>query len=128
MTETNFFIDSSAWLGYLLGNMPETKAIIESQENTLFTSILTIYEVYKKIKKLGKEPQKAILFIEENSIVINITKETVLKAVENSEKYSLHTVDSFIYTGAEETNSILVTADNDFDKLPSTKILRERLK
>jgi len=128
MTETNFFIDSSAWLGYLLGNLPETKAVIESHENTLFTSILTIHEAYKRLKKIGKEPSKAIIFIEENSIIINITKATAIRAAENCEKHSLHTIDSLIYTSAEETNATFITADNDFDKLPNTKILRERLK
>jgi predicted nucleic acid-binding protein len=84
--------------------------------------------VYKRLKKIGKEPLKAITFIEENSIVISITKETAIKAAENSEKHSLHTIDSLIYTSAEETKAILITADNDFNKLPNTRILRKRLK
>jgi predicted nucleic acid-binding protein len=128
MTETNFFVDSSAWLGYLLGNIHQTKAIIESQETTLFTSIISIHEVYKRLKKIGKDPPKAISFIEENSIIINITKETAIKAVENCDKYSLHTIDSLIYTSAEEICATFITADNDFADLPNTKILRERLK
>jgi PIN domain nuclease of toxin-antitoxin system len=128
MIETNFFIDSSIWLGYLLGNMPQTKPIIESQENTLFTSILSIHEVYKRIKKLGKNHFNAIAFIEENSIIINITKETAIKATENCEKYSLHTINSLIYTSSQETKSTLISADNNFNKLPKTIILRERLK
>lgn len=128
MIETEFFIDSSAWLGYLLGNLPETKAIIESQETTLFTSILTIHEVYKKLKVLGKNPKEGINFIEENSIIINITKETAISAVENCEKHSLHTIDSLIYTSAKETKATFITADNDFVNLPNTRILRERVK
>ena len=128
MIGSEFFIDSSVWLGYLLGNLPETRSIIESHENTLFTSILSIHEVYKKIKKLGKEPLKAITFLEENSIVINLTKEIAIKAAENCEKYALHTIDSLIYTSAEEINAAFISADNDFDKLPNTIILRVRLK
>jgi len=128
MTETEFFIDSSAWLGYLLGNLPETKPIIESQETTLFTSIITIHEVYKKLKVFGKNPKEGINFIEENSIIINITKETAINSAENCEKYSLHTIDSLIYTSAQETKTTFITADNDFVNLPNTRILRERLK
>jgi predicted nucleic acid-binding protein len=128
MTETEFFIDSSAWLGYLLGNLPETKPIIESQETTLFTSIITIHEVYKKLKIIGKNPKEGINFIEENSIIINLTKETAINAAENCEKYALHTIDGLIYTSAQETKAIFITADNDFANLPNTKILRERIK
>lgn len=123
MTGADLFIDSSAWLGYLLGNIPKTKPLIESHENTLFTSILSIHEIYKRLKKIGKEPLEAITFIEENSIIINLNKDAAIIAADNCEKYGLPTIDSLIYTSAEELNATLVTADNDFRKAPNVMTL-----
>jgi PIN domain nuclease of toxin-antitoxin system len=127
VTDTNLFLDSSIWLGYFLKNIPETKKLIDSEENTLFTSIISIYEITKKLNKLNKskkELSKALQFIEENSIIIGLDKKTVLSAVENSEKYGLHSIDSLIYSSAREINSLFITADYDFIKCIKTKIIK----
>ncbi len=127
MTDTNLFLDSSVWLGYFLKNIPITKKIIDSEENTLFTSIISIHEIVKRLKKLKKtqkEINKALKFIEENSIIINLDKKIVLTTVKNCEKYKLHTIDSLIYSSAIEINTLFVTADYDFTKCPKTRIIK----
>jgi len=120
---SKLFLDSSIWLGYFLGNIPETQSIVDSEETTLFTSIISIHEVFKKLKKLGrteKKIYKAVRLIEDNSIMVGLNKETAIAAVKNCEKYGLHTIDSLIYSSAMETGTIFVTADNDFRKTPRT--------
>ena len=126
MTDSRCFLDSSIWLGYLIGNMPKARPIIDSEENTLLTSIISIHEVYKRINKIGKNPKMAIQFIEENSIVFGIDKIIAINSVKNCEKYALHTIDSLVYTSAEKNNAIFITADNDFRKTPNTIILPAR--
>jgi predicted nucleic acid-binding protein len=126
MIDSECFIDSSVWLGYLIGNMPKAKEIIESKEIILLTSIISIHEIYKTISKIGKKPEEAIKFIEENSTIIGIDKMTAINSAENCEKYSLHTIDSLIYTSAQENKATFITADNDFRNTPNTKIIPAR--
>ena len=129
VTDSKLFLDSCIWLGYFLGNIPETKKLIESEETILFTSIISVHEVFKKLRKLGKtekESIKAIEYIEENGIVITLNKKIVLFAAESCKKYRLHTIDSLIYSSAMETNATFVTVDKDFRKTPNTKMIDTR--
>ncbi len=126
VTGSKILLDSSAWLGYFLGNINETKAYIDSKETILFTSIISIHEIYKKLKKLEKT-QKQILdsisFIENNSVIVSINKEIAIEAADNCEKHKLHTIDSLIYSSALHIHAEFVTADNDFKNLPNAIIL-----
>ena len=126
VTDTKIFLDSSIWLGYFIGNIPETKTFIDSKETILFTSIISIHEIYKRLKKLGK-PEKEILnsisFIENNSIIANLNKEIAIEAAYNCEKHKLHTIDSLIYSSAMHINAEFLTADKDFKNTPKATIL-----
>ena len=127
MTASKVFLDSSIWLGYFLGNIPETRDIVDSEETTLFTSIISIHEIFKKLKKLGKsekQVEQAIKLIEDNSIIVGLSKEIAISAATICEKYELHTIDSLIYSSAMETGTVFVTADKDFSKTPKTRLLQ----
>jgi PIN domain nuclease of toxin-antitoxin system len=129
VTDSKLFLDSSTWLGYFLANIPETKEIVESESTMLFSSIISIHEIYKKLKKLGKtekETNEAISFIEDNSIIISINKKIAITAAKNCKKYELHAIDSLIYSSAMETKTIFITADKDFKKTPKTRILQPK--
>jgi len=127
VTDFKMFLDSSIWLGYFLGNINEAKEIIDNQRKILFTSVISIHEILKKLKKTGKkekEIKKTIKFVEDNSIIVNLNKEISVNAVENCEKYKLHTIDSLIYSSAIETKALFITADKDFRKTPKTKLIK----
>lgn len=127
VTGSKLFLDSSVWLGYFLGNIPETRNVVDSEETILFTSIISIHEVFRKLKKLGrteKETCGAIRFIEDNSIIVGLNKEIAIAAAKNCEKYGLHTIDSLIYSSAMETETTFATADNDFRKTPKTRLIK----
>ncbi len=129
VTGSKLFLDSSIWLGYFLGNIPETRNIIDSEETILFTSIISIHEVFKKLKKLGRTERgihEAIRLIEDNSIIVGLNKEIAIAAVKNCEKYGLHTIDSLIYSSAMEIETTFVTADNDFREAPKTRMIKVR--
>lgn len=126
VTDSKIFLDSSMWLGYFLGNISQTKNYIDSKETILFTSIISIHEIYKRLKKLGKtenEISNSISFIENNSIIVNLNKEIAINAAENCEKYKLHTIDSLIYSNAQHMPAEFVTADNDFKSVPNATII-----
>lgn len=126
VTASKRFLDSSIWIGYFLGNIPETKKIVDSEETILFTSIISIHEIFKRLRKLGKiekEIKQAIRLIEDNSVIVGLTKEIAIEAANNCEKYKLHTIDSLIYSSAMETGTTFITADKDFKETPKTRII-----
>ena len=126
VTASKRFLDSSIWIGYSLGNIPETKKIVDSEETILFTSIISIHEIFKRLRKLGKiekEIKQAIRLIEDNSVIVGLTKEIAIEAANNCEKYKLHTIDSLIYSSAMETGTTFITADKDFKETPKTRII-----
>lgn len=126
VTDSKLFLDSNIWLGYFLGNMPKAKGTIDSSENILFTSIISIHEIYKRLKTLGKtekETESAIRFIEDNSIIVNLNKEIAINAANCCDKYKLHTIDSLIYSSAMAMETNFITADSDFKELPRTRII-----
>jgi len=126
LTGTKVFLDSSAWLGYFLGNISQSKKFIDSKETILFTSIISIHEIYKRLKKAGKTEKEiadSLSFIENNSIIVNLNKEIAISAAENCEKHKLHTIDSLIYSSAMHLQTEFVTADNDFKNMPKTTLL-----
>ena len=47
MIVSRYFVDSSVWLGYFIGDMPQAKDIIES-DALLVTSVISLHEIYKK--------------------------------------------------------------------------------
>jgi len=127
MTDSNLFLDSGIWIGYLLGDLPESREIIDSPENTLFTSIISVHEIMRKLERRGlaeKEAEEAVRFMEENSVIVNISMEAVKKSVGFCFEYGLHTIDSLIYSSAAGMNAVLVTADSHFRNVPRTTILR----
>lgn len=129
MTGSRLFLDSSIWLGYFLGNIPEAQGIVDSDETTLFTSVISIHEVLKKLRVLGKtkgERNQALNQIEDDSIIIDLNKETAIAAVNNCQKHGLHTIDSLIYSTAMQTGTLFVTADSDFKKTPKTKLIKTK--
>ena len=123
----SFFMDSSAWIKYLLLGGEEIKQLVEGGESLLFTSVLSIFEVHRHLVRLGKkEPELSglVSFIEENSIIVPVSRDTALKASLNSIKYNLSSVDSMIFSsmgGAEET---FITFDSDFKGLANVLLLR----
>lgn len=127
VTSQRLLLDSNIWLGYFLGNMAAAKEFIDSDENLIFTSVISIHEVFKRMKKLGYSEDRiaeAIGFIEDNSAIVNLSASVAISAARNCEEYSLHTIDSLIYSGAMELETVFVTADKDFSKTPFTEIVR----
>ena len=126
MTDSRFFLDSSAWLAYFLGASGKIVDVMDSDSHSLFTSALCLHEVSKRLKNMGKTPKQvdsAVEFIRENSIVISVDEEVALKSVNHCLEKNLHTVDSLIYESSIQNHCTLVTFDYDFKGLDDAIIL-----
>src|SRR3989344_2517425 len=74
-------IDSSAWIEYLNGSDLGRKVYsLLSKENKVYAIEIIIGEVISKIKRMGKDYERAYEAILSNSAVINITPELAKKA------------------------------------------------
>jgi len=117
-------IDSSVWLEYLYNKT--YSEIIDNNNELLLLSVLSLFEIKKKLDKdklSSSNIKNCIEFIKKRSLIINLTKEIAEKAVEISLKYNLASIDSFIYTTAMMNNAKTITMDNDFRKLENVEIL-----
>lgn len=121
MTESKL-LDSSIWLGYIING--DYKDVIE--EGMIFTSILSLFEIKKKMLQknyLVSDIAKAIDFIKKKSLMIYINEEISEEAAEISFKKNLGAVDALIYVSGIKNDSELITLDNDFKGLEKVRIL-----
>lgn len=116
-------VDSSVWIAHIIsGNYTE---IINSEE-TLFLSVLSLFEIKKKFMK-DKIPktkiEENIKFIKERSILIDVTAKIAEMASEISIEKKIPAIDALIYTTAILNKAVLLTLDNDFRNLENVVIL-----
>ena len=119
------FLDSSIWLAYLVEANKKATDIIET-EDALFCSILTLFEIKKKLilsKMAEKEIKNSIEFLKTRSALVDINEEIINIAAYQSINNKLSAVDSIIYASALHMESIFITADNDFRGLDNVEII-----
>ena len=122
MTDSKL-LDSSIWLSYLInGNHTN---IIEMDEIFLL-SVLSLFEIKRKILKYKIEKNKIIKmieFVKKRSLIIPINDKISEKAAEISVEKNLPAIDSLIYSSAILNKSKLITLDNDFRGLKEVTLL-----
>ncbi len=126
MTGSNITVDSSVWLSYFLTKGRDVADLLDSQDNLLFTSTLSLLEVKRRLIRLklkGKMVDGAISLIMTNSILIQVSESLALASVDHCIEHGLHTVDAMIYETARATGSELATQDNDFRGLDGVLLL-----
>jgi predicted nucleic acid-binding protein len=118
-------LDSSVWLSYFFAQNEEIKGIVESND-ILYTQTISLFEIKRKFleRQIRKDGlNKALNFIKERSIIVNLDEEIAEKAAEIAYKKKLHAIDSLIYATALSVESMLVTMDLDFKELEGVRIL-----
>ena len=129
MTIQNVLIDSSGWLEYFNGSGKKADsyeiAISKNAKQSLFTSPIVIYEVFKRTKMTFGEykANKSAAYIINNCIVLDLTKEIALEAARVSAKKNLPMADALIYATAKLNNARLMTSDLDFKALENVEIV-----
>ncbi len=119
-------LDSSAWLSYFYAENDLIKELIEDGNHLLMTSVLSIFEIKRKllmknIKELKVE--EFLKLIKTRSLLIDLNEDISSNAVDISLKNKLHTIDSLIYCSAVLNNATLVSGDKHFEGLENTFIL-----
>lgn len=119
-------LDSSVWLSYFLAENDLSKEFIEGGNHLLMTSVLSIFEIKRKmLMKNVKEPkiEEFLKFIKTRSLLLEIDEKICNSAVEPSIKHKLHTIDSLIYCSSLLNNATLITGDRHFENLENVFLL-----
>ena len=123
----HILIDSSAWLSYFLAENELSKKFIEESDRLLMTSVLSIFEIRKKMlmKNINESKIEEFLkFVKTRSLLIELNEKICNNAVELSLKHNLHTIDSLIYCSAILNNATLISGDKHFEGLENAFILK----
>ncbi len=114
-------VDSSGWIERFTKGpkAPQYKQAIEStQPKEIVTSVVVLYEVYKKIKKLKGE-EEALLAVAalSQTTIVPIDQTISLEAADFSLENNLHFSDAIVYATARHWKAKLYTSDNHLHPL-----------
>jgi predicted nucleic acid-binding protein len=116
-------IDSYGWVERFT-NGPKAAAynrIIDSvKPEELVTSVVVLYEVYRKVKKTkGEETALEAVAALSQTKVVTVDQTLSLEAADYSLEHALHMSDALVYATARQTSSELYTSDEDLKGLAS---------
>jgi predicted nucleic acid-binding protein len=114
-------VDSSGWIERFTKGpkASQYKEIIESTSaKEILTSVVVLYEVYKKIKKLkGEEEALLAVAVLSQTTIVPIDQSISLEAADYSLENSLHFSDALVYATARHFKAKLYTSDTDLQPL-----------
>jgi len=120
-------IDSSGWIEWFT-NEPKAsqyKQVIESTKpEKIVTSVVILYEVYKKIKK-QKDEEEALLAVAalSQTTIVTIDQAIALEAADYSLEHNLHFSDALVYATARHFKAKLYTSDSDLKPLKTVHFI-----
>ena len=114
-------VDSSGWIEWFTKGpkAPEYKQVIESsQPKEIITSVVVLFEVYRKIKKLKGE-EEALLAVAalSQTTIVDVEQTIALEAADYSLEFGLHFSDALVYATARHYKTNLYTSDEDLRTL-----------
>ena len=114
-------IDSFGWIERFSKGpkAPQYKQVIESTNpKDIVTSVVVLYEVYKKIKKLRGE-EKALLAVAtiSQTTIVPVDQTIALEAADCSLENDIHFSDAIVYATARHYQAKLYTSDQDLREL-----------
>ena len=116
-------VDSYGWIERFT-NGPKASAynrvIDEAKPEELVTSVIVLYEVYKKVKETKDEETalEAVAALSQTKIV-TLDQTLSLEAADYSLEHGLHMADAIVYATARQHSAELYTSDDDLKGLPS---------
>jgi len=120
-------VDSFGWVEWFTEGpkAPLYKQVIEStQPKEIITSVVVLYEVYKKIKKLKGE-EEALLAVAalSQTTIVDVDQIIVLEAADYSLEYGLHFSNALVYATARHHKADLCTSDEDLRALKTVRLV-----
>ena len=120
-------VDSYGWIERFTSGpkVAEYNRVIDKiKPSELITSIIVMYEVYKKVKKLrGEEVALEAVAALSQTKVIPIDQTLSLEAADYSLEYGLHFTDALVYATSRRFSAELHTSDDDLKGLPGTSFV-----
>jgi len=120
-------IDSYGWIERFTDGPKASQynQLIESTEpKNIVTSMVVLYEVYKKIKKLkGEEEALLATAALSQTTIVPIDQTIALEAADYSLENNLHFSDALVYATARHWKTKLYTSDNDLGALNSVCLI-----
>ena len=114
-------IDSFGWIERFTKGPKarQYKQLIESTEpKEIVTSVVVLYEVYKKIKKMkGEEEALLAIAVLSQTTIVPIDQSISLEAADYSLEHNLHFSDALVYATARHWKAKLYTSDDDLREL-----------
>ena len=114
-------VDSYGWIERFTNGdkAAQYNQIIDSnQPKNIITSVVVLYEVYKKVKQRSSE-EDALLAVAalSQTTIIPIDQTISLEAADYSLEYNLHFSDALVYATARHWKAKLYTGDKDLRAL-----------
>lgn len=114
-------VDSHGWIERFT-NGPKAsgynQVIDSAKAEGIITSVVVLYEVYKKVKKLRSEEQalQAVAVLSQ-ATVIPVDQTISLEAADYSLEHGLHFADALVYATARHWDAELYTSDEELRRL-----------
>ena len=114
-------IDSYGWIERFT-NGPKAsgynQVIDSARAEEIITSVVVLYEVYKKVKKLRSEEEalQAVAVLSQ-ATVIPVDQTISLEAADYSLEHGLHFADALVYATARHWDAELYTSDEELRRL-----------
>jgi predicted nucleic acid-binding protein len=115
-------VDTYGWLERFLSGPKAAiyNRVIEAEKSDeIVTSVVSAYEVYRKLKKLSGESAalEAVVHLRSNRMV-PLDDQLALEAADFSLAHSLHFADAVVYATARRFGAVLHTSDPDLKSVP----------
>lgn len=114
-------VDSYGWVERFTDGPKATaynKIIDGARPSDLVTSVVVLYEVYKKVKKTkGEETALEAVAALGQTKVVPVDQTLSLEAADYSLEHGLHFADSLVYATARQLSAPLYTSDEDLKGL-----------
>jgi toxin FitB len=118
-------IDSYGWIERFTNGPKASKyneLIDQTRPAEIITSVVVLYEVYKKVKKIkGEQIALENVAVLTQTHVVPIDDTLSLEAADFSLEYGLHFSDALVYATARRFETQLCTSDEHFKVLPHVK-------
>ncbi len=120
-------VDRFGWLERLLDGPKADRynRVIDRQlPAEIVTSAVTIYEVYKKMKRAVGELEglEAVAALEQTRVV-PLDAQLALESADYGLAHRLHFADSILYATARRFDAVLYTSDDDLEDLPGVTVI-----
>ncbi|MDO8642416.1 MAG: PIN domain-containing protein [Candidatus Woesearchaeota archaeon] len=126
LTASRIFADSSFWLAYFFEENSAARSIIENSDYHLVTSVLSLFEVKRKLlqeKYAAIKIEIALNLMISRGIIAELSPAVCLEAADVSTRFKLPAIDALIYASAKNTTALLITSDAHFEGLENVRLL-----